>query len=76
MDNPLSLKIESYLTPLLGKMMAHSTVTVQCKNIGITPDELRVGDLTKLAGCIEKALIIFVGSEKANKTAEVIKNFS
>ncbi len=76
MINPLAQKIELYLTPLLGKMMASSTIKVQCKNIGITPDELRTGDLTKLAERVEKALVIFVGSEKAKKTAEVIKSFS
>lgn len=75
MANPLAVKIESFLTPLLGEMMAHSAVKVQCKNIGIVPDDLTVDDLPKLAERIEKALIIFVGSEKANKAAEVIKSF-
>ena len=75
MDNPLTVKIENYLAPLLGELMAVSSVKVQCKNIGITPDNLKVDDLPRLAERIEKALIIFIGSEKAKKTAEEIKNF-
>jgi hypothetical protein len=73
--NPLATKIESYLAPLLGEMMAASSIKVQCKNIGVAPDELRVDDLPRLAERIEKALVIFIGSEKAKKTAEEIKNF-
>ncbi len=74
MANPLAVKIESFLSPLLGEMMAHSTVMIQCKKIGTIADELKPEDLPKLAERIEKALIIFVGSEKARKTAEAIKS--
>lgn len=74
MTNPLAAKVEDYLAPLLGEMMAASSVKVQCKNIGIVPDELTVADLPRLAERIERALIIFIGSEKAKKTAEEIKS--
>ena len=57
MSNPLAVKIESYLAPLLGDMMAASSVKVQCKNIGVAPDELKIDDLPRLAERIEKAHI-------------------
>lgn len=76
MSSLLALKVESYLTPLLGKTMAHSTVKVQCKNIGVTPEELSVEHLGKLTERIEKGLIIFIGTEKAKKATEAIKRFT
>ncbi|MFH1783824.1 MAG: hypothetical protein ABH868_02850 [bacterium] len=76
MANPLAAKIEEYLTPLLGKIMAQATIKVQCKNIGITVEQLSLENLAGIAERIEKALVIFVGSEKAKKTADEIKNFS
>ncbi len=54
--------------------MAVATVKVQCEKLKIKPEELSIPDLPLLAQWVERALIVFVGSNKAAAVANSIKN--
>lgn len=73
--NPLAQKIYNVLVPLVGPLMAESTVRVQSKKAGTTPEYLSQQHLPLVAGEIEKALVIFVGTGKAQEVAQMLRSF-
>ncbi len=73
-ENKLVKRIEIVLIPLLGAIMSAATVKVQCAKLKIKPEELSIPDLPLLAQGVERALIIFIGSNKAAAVAASIKN--
>ncbi len=72
MTDSLARRIEIVLTPLLGELMAITTVKLQCSKMGIKPEELGYPDLPTLAKNIERAVIIFLGSDKAKELSQSI----
>jgi hypothetical protein len=72
--NPLAQKIYSLLAPLIGPLMAESAVRLQAKKAGVTPEMITVDHLPLIAQEIEKAIRIFVGSDKAKEIAAIITN--
>ncbi|MDD5131162.1 MAG: hypothetical protein PHH44_00700 [bacterium] len=72
-ENKLVKRIEILLTPLLGAIMASVTVKIQCEKIGTNSNSLSIPDLPKLGDAIEKALIVFVGTQKAREVSSSIK---
>jgi len=72
--NPLAQKIYSLLAPLIGPLMAESAVRLQAKKAGVTPDAITPGNLPLIAQEIEKAIRIFVGSDKAREISAIIAN--
>jgi len=72
--NPLAQKIYSLLAPLIGPLMAESAVRLQAKKAGVTPETITENDLPLIAQEIEKAIRIFVGSDKAREIAAIITN--
>ena len=45
----------------LGEGLAEETVNIQCKKMGIMPEEITSGNLSDIAAWVEKVLIIFAG---------------
>lgn len=68
----LAKRIEIVLTPLLGELMAITTVKIQCAKLGISPEDLTIPDLPNLAKNVERAVIIFLGSDKAKEVSQNI----
>lgn len=75
-NNILLRKIEIFLMPLLGEVMAKATLKVQCDKMGFAPESLTFLHLPQLAKRIENALIIFIGSEKAKEVSGDILKIS
>ncbi len=65
-------KIIALLTPGIGKMMAESSLKGQCKHLGIQIEAISPRDLPELAQNISKALVMFVGTDKAKKIEQDI----
>ena len=72
--NQLAQKIYNLLAPLIGPLMAESAVRLQAKKAGVTPETITPEHLTIIAEEIEKAIRIFVGSDKAKEIAAIIAN--
>ncbi len=70
--NYITLKVESYLLPLIGELLTAATLKVQCEKIGTTIDKLSAMDLPNLVPRIEQALVVFLGMERAKKVAHQI----
>jgi len=71
-SNIIAQKIYDILSPLVGDVMAKSTLRIQTNNIGCKEDTLQQKDLPKLAEAIRKGLVIFIGSDTASKVADKI----
>lgn len=71
-NNILVDKILTTITPIVGDIMAKSTIKVHCESVGISPDSLTRGELPSLAQRIEALLQIFVGTDKAKEIANNI----
>jgi hypothetical protein len=65
-------RVKEILSPLLGEIMAKSTIKLHCKKLGIEADALKAADVTALASEIEKGMGVFVGSEKAKDLSQKI----
>jgi len=72
--NPLAQKIYNLLAPLIGPLMAESAIRLQSKKAGVTPETIAPDHLPVIAQEIEKAIRIFVGSDKARDISAVIAN--
>jgi hypothetical protein len=73
-SNPLTRQIYDILLPLLGSLMASSAIRLQAKKAGTTEQDISRQHLQVIAVEIEKALRIFVGTDKACEVATQIKN--
>lgn len=73
-ENKYTQAIFDILEPLVGKSMAVGAIKTQVKNIGITEETLTHADLPKLSEGVKKGLVIFIGSDAAQKVASQILN--
>lgn len=60
-------QLEEILTPYLGRTVAQTTLRMQCKALGITPDALSATQMPQLIDRVTVGLRVFVGLEKANQ---------
>jgi hypothetical protein len=65
-------KIVGILTPLFGTMMAEGTVKLSCTSLNADPHQLSIEQLEAVARDIEKRMIIFLGTEKAQAVGRQI----
>ncbi len=71
-NNQFAQRIYNLLALLIGPLMAESAVRIQAKKAGATPDTIGPAHLPLIAQEVEKAIRIFVGSEKAREVSAVI----
>lgn len=71
-ENSLTNKIYETLAPLIGAYMAVSAIEIQCKKLGKPERLLDKNDLPKIAVEIKKSLIVFLGSDNAQKISDKI----
>lgn len=60
------------LRPVIGEELAEETVIIQCQRLGITPEEISLKNINKIAGWVEKVLKIFCGEDIAAEIKEQI----
>lgn len=68
--NYVAVKIESYLSPLIGELLTAATLKVQCEKIGTSVEKLSPLDLPQLVPKIEQALVVFLGKERADRIGQ------
>lgn len=71
-QNKYTQAVYDILEPLLGKSMAQGAVKAQIKAIGSSEETLTLSDLPKLSEGVKKGLVIFIGSDAAQKVAAQI----
>ncbi len=71
-QNKYTQAVFEILEPLLGKSMAQGAVKAQIRAIGSTEETLTLSDLPKLSEGVKKGLVIFIGSDAAQKVATQI----
>lgn len=59
-------RLEEILTPYLGRTVAQTTLRMQCKALGISPESFSAAQLPQLIERVTVGLRVFVGAEKAN----------
>jgi len=60
-------RLEEILTPYIGKTVAQTTIRMQCKALGIAPENLTAGQMPSLIDRITVGLRVFVGADKAGR---------
>lgn len=63
----ISDEVVQLLSPIIGSGLASSTVIMQCKKIGIDPDQLSSQNISEFAIQIEKVMQIIGGDWIASK---------
>jgi len=71
--NRIAEEIAEIIAPVIGSGLAISTVNMQCKKMGISPDLLSIDDLDAFADMIQNPLEIFAGARIAEKIAGEIR---
>ncbi|HSA04403.1 MAG TPA: hypothetical protein P5145_02315 [Tenuifilaceae bacterium] len=74
-SNTYAQQIFNLLSPLVGEFMAKGVLKSQAQKIGRTEETLAKEDLPHLADDISKGLVVFVGTDVAQKVAAKIKSF-
>lgn len=74
-NNTYSQQIFSVLSPLVGEFMAKGVLKSQAQRIGKSEETITKDDLLHLADGISKGLVVFVGTDVAQKVAAKIKSF-
>ena len=74
-NNKYTQQIFSLLSPLVGDFMAKGVIKSQVQRIGKTEEVIAKEDLPRLADDISKGLVVFVGTDVAQKVAAKIKSF-
>ncbi len=74
-NNTYTQQIFSVLSPLVGEFMAKGVLKSQVQRIGKSEETITKEDLIHLADGISKGLVVFVGTEVAQKVAAKIKSF-
>ncbi|HWQ67089.1 MAG TPA: hypothetical protein VN372_09475 [Methanospirillum sp.] len=69
-------EIEAMLAPVIGSGLASSAIQMQCKKIGILPEELSEQNLDLFAERFEKIIRIFAGEDVASTVRRKIKELS
>ena len=75
-ENIYTQGIYEILEPLVGRTIALGSIKLQAKTIGRSEDSLTKSDLPKIGEAIKKGLIIFIGSDAAQKVATQIENLN
>ena len=70
----LAYEIVRLLSPVIGFGLASSTVNMQCKKIGILPEQLSSENINEFAIKIEEILQIFAGDHIALEIKQKILN--
>lgn len=60
-------RLEEILTPYLGRAVAQTTIRMQCKALGVTPEGLTSTQIPSLIDRVTVGLKVFVGAEKASQ---------
>jgi hypothetical protein len=60
------------LSPVIGAGLASSAVSMQCKNLGILPEQLSSQNISDIAARIEKVLQVFAGDQVASDVRQKI----
>lgn len=66
-------QIIALLEPVIGKGLAMSAVTMQCKKMGIITDELTRQNIDEFTYRFEKTLNLFAGPEIASSLVKKIR---
>ena len=74
--NTITQKIFDLLSPVLGASMTRTSIDIHSKNAGSNPDSLTLGYLPKFADSIRKSLVVFLGSDGAEKIAKKISSIT
>lgn len=61
------------ISPVIGKGLATSAVYMQCRKIGIQPDDLSEEDIEEFSQHFEKVMQIFAGDEIAYEIVKKIR---
>lgn len=64
---PISEEIVRVLSPVIGKGLAVSAVNMQCKKMGILPENLSEENLKEFTVHFKKIMQIFAGDQIANE---------
>jgi hypothetical protein len=72
-ENLYARKIYEIVSPVLGDMMTKGALRSQCKKIGISEESIEYKHLNLLSENIGKAMILFIGTEKARVITNKIK---
>lgn len=67
MEGKSAQKLEVILTPYLGRTVAQTTIRMQCKVLGATPESLTAAQFPALVDRVAAGLQVFVGVEKARQ---------
>jgi hypothetical protein len=65
--NDINVNIVNILTPFLGKVMAESSLKVNCKNLNIEPEQITPEHILGLCQNLVRGLKVFLGQEKAEQ---------
>jgi len=74
-SNTYAQQIFNLLSPLVGDFMAKGVLKSQVQRLGKTEESITKEDLPRLADDISKGLVVFVGTDVAQKVAAKIKSF-
>jgi hypothetical protein len=74
--NGITLKIQEILTPLVGSMMAESTVRISLTSAKATTTPITPVILEAIGKDLEHRLAIFLGSDKAAEIGKQVANIS
>jgi hypothetical protein len=67
MMRPMADDIIEMLSPVIGKGLATSAVYMQCKKMGIQPDNLSDENIREFSEHFKKVMQIFAGEQIANE---------
>ena len=65
-------EIVTVLSPIIGKGLAMSAVTMQCRKMGIEPEEISEENIGEFAEHLKKVVQIFAGDQMAGEIARQI----
>jgi hypothetical protein len=66
-------EIVSVLSPVIGNGLAKSAVTVQCRKMGILPENLSRENIEEFSRHFKKMMAIFAGEQVADEIVVKIK---
>jgi len=67
-------EIVDLLAPVIGRGMATSAITMQCRKMGILPENLREDQIGDFANQFQKPMQIFAGEEPAQRIISQIRH--
>jgi|WetSurMetagenome_2_1015567.scaffolds.fasta_scaffold47404_4 hypothetical protein len=67
-------EIVTILTPVIGKGLAQSAVTMQCRKLGVLPEDLSQENIEDFSLHFRKVMVIFAGDQVADEIVLKIRN--